>query len=121
MDSIYIAFKKTTTWHKHFLKPGFGQCSVLLPAFEMEWLEVSPTCGILQFNIRTNAQIAKSTKILRVKLNGYHFKGIPIKLFNCVTMLEYMLGKNIHAITPYRLYKKLTGKFKKTFNTEEII
>lgn len=121
MDTIYIAFKKTTTWYKHFLKPGFGQCSVLLPAFEADWLEVSPTHGVLQFNIKTNAQLARYTKILRVHLNGYHFKGIPLKFFNCVTMVEYMLGKNMHSITPYRLYKKLTGSLKETFTTEEII
>jgi hypothetical protein len=121
MDTIYVAFRHTTNWHRHFLRPGFGHCSVLIPAFEDGWLEVHPASGILQFNIKTNSEIARYTKVLKVKVNGYKFKGFPIKVLSCVRMVEYMLGKSIYAITPYRLYKKLTGSLKETFNTKEII
>jgi hypothetical protein len=119
MDTIYIAFTDSDSWFKHFLKPGFGHCLVLLP-FTEEWLEVDPSSTVLQFHKRTHSQITHYTKILKVKLNGYNFKGIPLKFLSCVTMVEYMLGRNINAITPYRLYKKLTGSLKETFNTKEI-
>lgn len=120
MDTIYVAFTNSDCWFKHFLKKGFGHCLVLLPC-KNKWLEIDPSSNILQLNTRTHSQIAKYTKVLKVKLNGHKFKGIPLKFLSCVTMVEYMLGKNINAITPYCLYKKLTGSLKKTFNTEEII
>lgn len=120
MDTIYIAFTHSNKWQKHFLKKGFAHCLVLI-AMQNGWLEIDPTAGIMQFHARTDSQIAHYHKLLRVTISGYKFKGIPLKFFTCVTMIEYMLGKSIHAITPYRLYKKLTGKFKKTFNTKEII
>lgn len=121
MDTIYVAFRDSDKWCKHFLKPGYGHCCVVIPIYDDTWLEVQAAYGILQFNIKTNSQLAKYTKVLKVKINGYTFKGIPIKFLSCVRIVEYMLGKSIHAITPYRLYKKLTGSLKETFNTKEII
>lgn len=120
MDTIFVAFSKSDNWFRHFLKKGFAHCSVLLPC-EDGWLEIDPAIGILQLIKRTDKEIAQYTKLLEVEIKDYKFRGIPLNLLYCVNMVEYMLGKSINAITPYRLYKKLTGKLKKTFNTREIL
>jgi len=120
MDTIYIAFTGSDLWHKVFLKKGFGHCCVLI-AMENGWLQIDPTHGALQFKHLTDNNVSYFTKLLRVKLpTHYKFTGFSLKFVTCVTIIEYMLGKRMYSITPYRLYEKLTGKFKKTFKTQEI-
>lgn len=120
MDTIFVAFNKSDEWHKYFLKKGFGHCSVLIPCVD-SWLEIDPCAGILQFNLLTDTQLSHYTKLLRIQLKPQQFKSIYHKFFTCVSIVEYVLGKNTHSITPYSLYKKLTGNLKEIFNTEEII
>lgn len=120
MDTIYVGFKDGDKWTKHFLKKGFAHCSVLLP-FQNGWLEIEPTQRILYFSELDDKQALNFTKILRVTIADFKFNRFPIKFCTCVILVEYMLGKSINAITPYRLYKILTGKLKNYFNTQEII
>lgn len=118
--TFFVGFAKSDLWYKHFLKPGFGHCSVLLPCQDC-WLEIDPTGIILQLHILSDVEVAHFTKLLRVTVKANKFKGFPLKFLTCVTIVEYMLGRNLHSITPYRLYKKLTRVFKDFFQTHEII
>jgi hypothetical protein len=120
MDTIYVGFRDGDKWTNRFLKKGFSHCSILIP-FENGWLEIEPTQKILYFDAVSDRQIAHFHKVVRVKIKDFQFSSFPIKFCTCVTIVEYMLGKNLHAFTPHRLYKKLVGKYRDYFNTEEII
>ena len=120
MDTIYVAFKHGDKWTKRFLKKGFSHCSVIL-CFANGWLEVEPTQRILFFNELNDKKLAQYTKVLKVNIKDFSYPRFPFKLCTCITLVEYMLGKKLGALTPYSLYKKLTGKFRNQFNTEEII
>jgi hypothetical protein len=120
MDTIYVAFKDGSKWTKHFLKKGFGHCSILVP-FDNGWLEIEPTQKILHLDKLNDKDILSFNKVLRVNLKSFDYVSFPFKFCTCVTIIEYMLGKSLFAFTPYRLYKKLTGKYKDYFNTKEII
>lgn len=121
MDTLYIGFTDSDLWTKTFLKKGFGHCCILIPLIDC-WLQIDPTSKILELNILKDHQVVMSFhKFLRVQRKDFNYKYFPVKFCSCVTTIEYILGKRLWAITPYRLYKKLTGKFKEYFKTEEVL
>jgi hypothetical protein len=117
---IFVGFRHGQKWTQKFLKKGFGHCAILVP-FEKGWLELDPACNVLGISEISDKDVLKKyTVILRLDTKD-EYNNFPLKFCSCVTIVEYALGCNLKSFTPYRLYKKLIGKYKDVFKTEIIL
>ena len=104
-------------WWSFILKTGYEHC-LILTQDEFNWYICDPTRRQLTFeilyysstyNFPHTLRTKTKTKIIQITMNPSKKNFIIRKLFlyNCVTMVKYFIGLNVHAFTPWQLYKKL--------------
>lgn len=125
-QEAWVMFRDTGRWTDKFLKKGFGHCSIVFQADTRKFILIDPMSRRLQvINITLDQfnSLFKDPKrtIVKVKLPLANYESIfRLKMLTCVSSLEYILGLNFKCITPYGLFNKLTGKWKKEFRSKII-
>lgn len=123
---MYVMFRDAPSqaWYRNILRAGFGHCSVLVQDKD-KWILVEGIAKWLNVQVYSDKviesflqEMSQHRTIVKVQIKQLNYRGWRIWPFTCTTIAQYVLGKNLWCITPYGLYKKLTGKYKTKFNTE---
>lgn len=117
MRTYWLIFKPTYSWLGFFLHERFGHCLVCTKD-NYNWLILDPKNSHLNWEIpakSVNDDFPKEVTniykypIIKITMDNI-FKEPPSWRFGfstCVTVVCYIMGLKIKALTPYKLYKKL--------------
>lgn len=119
-QTYWIIFKnagENPPFWVHFLKSGFEHC-LILTQDKFNWYVVDPTRRTLRvqilyydpiYNFPHHLRTKTKTTIIKIIMSPPKKNYIKCKLnlLNCVTIVKYMLGLHVKALTPWQLYKCL--------------
>lgn len=106
-------------WHRFF--NGYNHCFVLIP-FGDKYLQLEPGICRLFANFIESPASLTNCEILSVKIRPIYKQSlIGIKPTTCSTMVQYICGFDIGAITVSRLHSKLTNTHTTLLNKAGIL
>lgn len=118
MNERWVFFCDNNSVKNSFLKKNYRH-SFIITRDQFNWILIDPenkqlTVKILPYS--TSFDLPKKIlgecldySCIKLEIKDKKKKHIclPWRFFTCVGIVKYSLGLSIHALTPYRLYKKL--------------
>lgn len=116
ITEYWLVFTTSTQWIREWLRPNFAHCYVLTRD-KYNWLvlnperlhlraEIAPVAAdqdLISMWCKPHETVVKLEFMPRHTTIRFGWGG----LFSCVTLVRYLLGLRIKALTPFGLYKKL--------------
>ncbi len=114
---FWVIFKSGDLWYQRYLRDGFGHCIVMFKD-DFNWIVLDPTISclktvVLPYDVSENVpgMYAKKDRhtVLRVNssIDPSKKTNMLITIPSCMTVVSYIMGVKIFALTPHILYKKL--------------
>lgn len=106
--TYWLIFFDKPFYLSRFLKHGFAHIAVLTN-IDGDWFSIDSNFKRLQIEkVKEGMVIFKHKKlIIKKKLTKKKMWDLGIYFLSCVTVVQYVLGIKIFALTPYSLFKKL--------------
>lgn len=125
ITEFWIVFSDSEDWIRYFLKQNFSHCYVLTKD-KFNWMILNPERlylrteiapypadeDLIKIFIKPHETVLKISFMPRHTTTRFGICG----MFSCVTLVRYLLGLRIKALTPYSLYKKLVKLDDKKMN-----
>ncbi len=117
----WIVFEQTNRWFSGFCKKGFSHCYIITHD-GYGWLKINPGLNRMEFQMLayemdedvpryikayTKTRILKVVKNLSTPSSYRPWFLLHFTPCICAQMVKYIIGINIMASTPYKLYKRL--------------
>ena len=113
-DEYYLVFTKGNHWVCRWLN---SQCNhiVIYVKDQHNWLKLDPTSAkiiweILPFEVsnpRVPYALHPGARVVRLRTDRASSWLGKFKFVNCITVVEYVTGLRVNALTPWSLFKKL--------------
>ena len=115
-QEFWIIFTKGNAWYTKLLKRGFGHM-IVVTRDQYNWIILDPQHLMLKITIPAapvdkdlpRAIAYEHDRIIKLSFcnRATHPSFGMFGLRTCVTMVKYMLGLRVWALTPYALFRKL--------------
>lgn len=116
ISEYFLVFTDSSQWISEWLKPHFAHCYIL-QRDQYNWFVLNPE----RLHLRVEIAPVEATQdliklwckptdtVLKLEFKPRHttIRFGWFGVFSCVTLVRYLLGLKLKALTPYGLYRKL--------------